>query len=152
MQVSGPTRYELEFDSERIVAVKNPAGGNTLSGPATSHVPKLYIVSSEGCLLYVGVTRQSLRTRLRLGFKEDGANGYHGYAWRRHLTKATLDVWVQESGDDLNNDIETVEAEVVYLIRQESGQWPEYQTEIHFHQSTSLHRAIARGILSHYRI
>jgi len=40
----------------------------------------------------------------------------------------------------------------MYLIRQESGQWPEYQTEIHFHQSTSLHRAIARSILNHYRI
>jgi hypothetical protein len=29
----------------------------------------------------------------------------------------------------------TIEAEVVYLIRQ-AGQWPLFQTEIHFHESS----------------
>ncbi len=47
-------------------------------------------------------------------------------------------------------DIETVEAEVVFLIRQRTDQWPKYQTEIHFHQSNNAHRAAAQAILNHY--
>jgi hypothetical protein len=47
-------------------------------------------------------------------------------------------------------DIETVEAEVVFLIRS-AGQWPLHQTEIHFHLSTQVHRDIAATVMSHYR-
>ncbi len=46
-------------------------------------------------------------------------------------------------------DIETVEAEVVYRIRH-AGQWPQYQTEIHFHESKRVHRDVAASILGHY--
>jgi hypothetical protein len=46
-------------------------------------------------------------------------------------------------------DIETVEAELVYLVRKH-GQWPQFQTEIHFHPSRAEHRAIAEKIWSHY--
>jgi hypothetical protein len=49
------------------------------------------------------------------------------------------------------DDIETVEAEVVYLIRA-AGQWPAFQTEIHFHPSSPRHRELAEEIMSHYRI
>jgi hypothetical protein len=58
-----------------------------------------------------------------------------------------LDIWCHEdapSGSD-DRDIETVEAEVVFLARQ-AGQWPEGQTEIHFHPSTEEHRAVAASI------
>ena len=47
--------------------------------------------------------------------------------------------------------IETVEAEVVFLIRQEYGQWPEHQTEIHFHKSNDIHRKAAEDIINFYR-
>ena len=46
-------------------------------------------------------------------------------------------------------DIETVEDEVVFLIRS-AGQWPKDQTEIHFHPSTDVHRAVARSIMARY--
>jgi hypothetical protein len=62
------------------------------------------------------------------------------------FTEATLDVWSQE--DALENgmlDIETVEAEVVFLARR-VGQWPACQTEIHFHPSTCVHRDIAADV------
>ncbi|WP_305809178.1 hypothetical protein, partial [Staphylococcus epidermidis] len=46
-------------------------------------------------------------------------------------------------------DIETIEAEVVYLIRQ-AGQWPRFQTEIHFHPSGDEHRQWALTIAETY--
>lgn len=53
-------------------------------------------------------------------------------------------------------EVETIEAEIVFLIRQMGGQWPAHQTEIHFHASESRHReaaeTIARRYLSHIRI
>ena len=45
-----------------------------------------------------------------------------------------------------------MEAEVVFLIRQLSGQWPPFQTEIHFHPSTEDHREAARAVLEHYTL
>jgi len=83
----------------------------------------------------------------RLGFKATGENGYHGYAWRRQLTSAELYLWCQEDppAENVDRDIETVEAEIVFLVRQ-AGQWPAFQTEIHFHTSTQIHRDAAAQI------
>ena len=88
-----------------------------------------------------------MRTRFRMGFKAKGKHGYHGYAWRHKLTAATLDIWCQEDANtkDADYDIETVEAEVVYLARR-AGQWPAGQTEIHFHPSSQKHREVAAAI------
>jgi hypothetical protein len=77
-------------------------------------------------------------------------HGYHGYAWRHHHAKAMLDVWCHEDARDRDTiDIETIEAEVVFLIRG-AGQWPLHQTEIHFHPSTQQHRVVAAEIMSRY--
>ena len=38
---------------------------------------------------------------------------------------------------------------VVFLIRCR-GQWPRYQTEIHFHQSSAVHRDLAAWIIQRY--
>jgi hypothetical protein len=40
---------------------------------------------------------------------------------------------------------------VVFLIRS-AGQWPKDQTEIHFHPSTDVHRAVARSIMARYGV
>ena len=45
----------------------------------------------------------------------------------------------------------TVEAEMVYLIRR-SGQWPRFQTEIHFHPSEEHHRKVAKRLLKRVRV
>lgn len=80
-----------------------------------------------------------------------GKGGYYGYAWRHALREANLDVWCHEDApaERPMRDIETVEAEVVLLIRLE-GQWPQYQTEIHFHPSSSIHRETAERIMARY--
>jgi hypothetical protein len=113
----------------------------------------LYIVSVDEEPIYVGVTKQSLRNRLRLGWSANGGSGYYGYAWRHQLKEANIDVWCHEDAPDKNPalDIETVEAEVVFLIRS-AGQWPLHQTEIHFHPSTPAHRDIAKSIMGHYAL
>ena len=152
MKLSGPFTYQIAFTPQGITGVEGPAGQKNFSGQASLKTPKLYIISSGNKPLYVGETRQRVNDRLRGGFKASGEHGYYGYDWRRNLTKANVDVWVQEEGDTgIKWEIETVEAEVVFLIRKEFGQWPAHQTEIHFHPSNAIHREEASKILAHYR-
>jgi hypothetical protein len=152
MHISGPERYKLTFDAAgfRVACEK---GTPRFSGVATSKKPKLYIVSVDDKPFYVGVTKQSLRNRLRFGWKATGKGGYYGYAWRHHLTEAFLDVWCQDDASATHRmlDIETLEAEVVFLIRC-AGQWPLYQTEIHFHRSCTTHRENAAAVLARYQL
>src|SRR5260221_12901436 len=95
MHISGPERYRLIFDATGF-RVKCERGTPRFSGVATSKKPKLYIASIDDKPFYVGVTKQSLRTRLRSGWKANGESGYYGYAWRHHLTDAFLDVWCHD--------------------------------------------------------
>jgi hypothetical protein len=43
--------------------------------------------------------------------------------------------------------LEAVEAELVYFIREKTGKWPKYQMEIHFHEASAIVRRVARKIL-----
>ena len=150
MPVSGPFSYQIKFNKDKITEVRSPNGDNKFSGAASRRVPKLYVVSDRKKPIYVGQTKQPMRARLRLGFRSDGSHGYHGYAWRHKTSQVTLDIWVPRGNED-SVWIETVEAEVVFLIRDEDGQWPQYQTEIHFHPSRPSHRDAARKIFNYYR-
>lgn len=147
MKIDGPERYKLTFDADKFV-VTCSRGTPKFSGLSTRRLPKLYVVSFNAKLIYVGITRQPMRSRFRGGWTADGENGYHGYAWRKTYTEAVLDIWCHEDAPLQNSDrdMETIEAEVVYLARREGGQWPEGQTEIHFHPSSAQHRQIAETI------
>ncbi|HEY4740202.1 MAG TPA: hypothetical protein VIH76_06365 [Candidatus Acidoferrales bacterium] len=139
MKISGPERFKLAFDAKKCTA--------KFSGLANKRLPKLYVVVANGELIYVGVTRSTIRARLYSGWNANGKNGYHGYAWRNTHTEADLYVWCHEdapTGSSL--DLETVEAEVAFLIRR-AGQWPSSQTEIHFHPSRKEHRELAASIV-----
>ena len=145
MKLIGPERYKLSFD-QKTFTVACSKGTPKFSRLTCSKVPKLYVVSVDGNPVYVGITKQAMRTRLRFGFTAAGRGGYHGYAWRNQYREATLDVWVQDGAtSNAMLDIETVEAEVVFLARC-AGQWPECQTEIHFHPSLPAHREAAATI------
>lgn len=147
MKILGPERYALKFDS-KVCAVVCPRGLAKFSGIASTSIPKLYVILAGGNLLYVGITRQRMSARLRLGFNASGESGYHGYAWRHKFTEASLIIWGHDDAPptEPSRDIETVEAEVVFLMRKSTGQWPAGQTEIHFHASTEVHREIAGTI------
>jgi hypothetical protein len=64
------------------------------------------------------------------------------------LTNASLFVWYADAdeGPASQRVLETIEAEIVFAIRQ-SGQWPAFQTEIHFYPSTKAHRRLAASVL-----
>lgn len=151
MHVEGPDRFTITIN-EGTFEILDANGAAKFSGRATSRLPKLYVATAGGPPIYVGITRQSMRSRLRLGWNATGEGGYHGYRWRHHHREATLDLWyhLDATCTPIDLDIETIEAELVYLVRHQ-GQWPEYQTEIHFHPSTDEHRAIANTIWAHYR-
>jgi hypothetical protein len=146
MKIAGPERYRLRFDTDKFAVICSN-GTPKFSGLATRKLPKLYVVSLERKLIYVGITRQPVRNRIRGGFTASGENGYHGYAWRHSFTEAVLDIWGHEDAPSENpdRDMETIEAEVVFQARL-AGQWPEGQTEIHFHPSNEEHRRIAANI------
>lgn len=154
MNLIGPERYDLAFDTDidNRCDVRCAEGKPRFSGLASQKVSKLYVISREKWPIYIGVTVQKMGTRLRLGFTANGESGYHGYAWRKLFKEAALDVWcpIPTSGRLTPRDAETIEAEIVFLVR-ESGQWPLFQTEIHFHESNADHRRIAAEIMRHYR-
>lgn len=113
--------------------------------------PKLYTLSAAGKLLYVGVASQPMSSRLSFGFRAKGKGGYHGYKWKKLRHRLNLSIWTAELEGNITTlrDLETVEAEVAFLCRQQSGQWPEFQHEIHFYPSLDLHRDAAREIYFH---
>jgi len=150
MILPGPDRFALAFDA-RAFKVASTSGETKFTGRSAGRTPKLYVVSARGCPFYVGVTRQPMQVRLRLGFQADGSTGYHGYKWRHCLRRATLDVWYhpRPGSDAAFRDLETIEAEAVFLIRSRLKQWPEYQTEIHFYRSKLWHRHAAAAVLNH---
>ena len=149
MQIEGPERYGLTISSAGFL-VRCQKGTAKFSGISTKLQPKLYVVSVEGKPIYVGLTKRPMRERLRVGWSATGKSGYYGYSWRHKIKQGDLDVWCHADAIDRNErDIETIEAEVVFLIRQ-SGQWPKFQTEIHFHPSSAEHRRCAETIFRHY--
>lgn len=166
MILSEPERYKLLISEDSMsFSVQDERGSSKFSANASSRMPKLYVVSSHDIPIYVGVTTQPMRKRLQQGWSANGQRGYYGYQWRFASTEAaevSLDVWCHLDakkdtglfGLPLSEaaDMEILESEVVYLIRQTTGQWPIYQTEIHFHRSGLSHRRAALEIMRKYSV
>jgi hypothetical protein len=153
MRFEGPVRYRIVIlPGPGLFEITGTDGNPKLPAEARSSLPKLYVVTVDEAPIYVGVTRQSIRSRLRFGFAAKGEHGYHGYRWRHHYNEVALDLWcnVDTSGENPMLDVETIEAEIVFLIRQQTGEWPAHQTEIHFHPSKPDHRGIAETIARRY--
>jgi hypothetical protein len=58
---------------------------------------------------------------------------------KSYLPKATLK-------EQVMTFIETIEAEIVYAIREKTGKWPKYQNEIHFHTQLAQDESIKKEI------
>lgn len=149
MQIVGPETYKL-LRTEEGFKISNLDDTDRLGKIATSMMPKIYIVSIDGWPVYVGATKQRLRTRI--GMKPLAGSGYYGYTFKDEGQGLRLHVWAHSNAEGRNHiDAETVEAEVVFLIRQ-ADNWPRFQTEIHFHPSTPTHRQVAQDIVAHFVI
>jgi hypothetical protein len=116
-------------------------------GLANKKLPKIYILRKREGILYVGITKSPLSSRFRYGLTASGKNGYHGYAWKalaKEVQSEVIDLFVYVFNNEERT--EAIEAEVVYLIRNRTGKWPKYQTEIHFHQAAAQEKRIAERI------
>jgi hypothetical protein len=82
--LTGPNKYELTLTPSTYKADRK------FSGLAIRKIPKLYVVIAEGRVVYIGITRQTMSSRLRGGFTGTGKHGYHGYAWPHKHTQASL--------------------------------------------------------------
>lgn len=147
MTLKRTQRYQLRLASGGYSVVA-PDGAPHFVAPATQAIPKLYVASRGRILIYIGITRQSMATRLRNGLQANGQHGYYGYRWRDQ-PNLNLDIWYLDNAPEERAaaELECIEAEVVFLARQRFGQWPEFQTEIHFHASKKFHRDAAQRIL-----
>lgn len=147
MDVKNYQKYRIELKGGNIESVE--LNGNKVKSfkqPVTKDkIHKLYVVKSESEVIYVGVTSQSIRNRLRDGLNAEGKHGYHGYKWK-DLSEVDILIWCfpQESRDC----IEAIEAELVYLIRQRIGNWPKHQMEIHFHDASDAEIQVAEAIFN----
>ncbi len=102
---------------------------NKFSHPLTGNQFKIYVLTDREDILYIGTTKDSIKNRLRNGLTVNGHNGYHGYKWKT-LSRVKLFVWCFDEFDKVK--IESVEAELAYLVRKKTGKWPTCQNEIHF--------------------
>jgi hypothetical protein len=146
MDYTGPYRYTLLIqgnEGERIIGSKLDSKGNivSFSSPVTlKKRPKIYILKDKENIIYIGYTSQSIANRLRYGINPKWAKGYHGYKWKVHeKLELLLFVFDNKLIEDQNEKdktfirfVESVEAELVYLVRSKTGKWPENQNEIHF--------------------
>ncbi|MGH7976554.1 MAG: hypothetical protein ACREDS_13700 [Limisphaerales bacterium] len=139
---TNPIRHKLTIDQNRHYHC-HPK----FIGHANKPSPKIYIVSRNGQIFYVGITRQRIGSRIYGGF---AANVYK---WPVN-TPMNFDIWILPAikGDKskVKSKLETIEAEIVFCVRQKTDKWPSYQKAIHFHKSSKAERQIAFNIYNFY--
>jgi hypothetical protein len=137
--------FELEFIGKGVKSNFNliPVNDCELLS-LKNELRKIYVIRSvSNQYFYVGEAATSIKTRFQRGFgafrykvrNGKGRNGYSGYKWiepGQELHKLRVDVIVFLKEDLTRTFVEAVEGELVYLIRNETGEWPLYQNEIHF--------------------
>lgn len=158
MNYTGPFIYSLYLDGqekERFIKQKIYNGVNSafLNPVNLSKTPKIYILKHNDNIVYIGYASQSIGTRLSQGIRANGRNGYHGYKWKE-VEQLDLLVFVFDKtlkGNKHKDDksyiafAEAVEAELVFKVRLETGNWPEFQNEIHFN-NVALAQATAAAL------
>lgn len=172
MDFHSPQTYTLIISGNkenRVLQKKQQNGIDTdFKYPVTKDkCPKIYILKHNDEIVYVGYTGQSMTARLSYGFKVNGENGYYGYKWKvedelelivfvfeqqfqeiKHITDTNLKEELEVQNRKYKEDIEAIEAEIVFLVRNEYGYWPKYQNEIHFNNSYNQAKQVAGEIYS----
>ena len=125
---------------------------------------KIYIVCDSKTALYVGEANTSIKTRFQRSataynyFKANGTarGGYKGYKWldpqNNKSNSLTLYVVIfDDNYDEKRGEIEAIEGELVYEIRQKTGKWTMWQNEIHFSNVEGANN-IAQKILETFEL
>lgn len=148
MKVNPYNKYKISIIGSKFRCIEaNGEPANQFLAPDVSDsLSKLYVVKNGCDIYYVGITITDIRKRLRGGFLAKGEHGYYGYKWKGQETAEIL-IWCFP--DFVKEQVESIEGELVYLIRNRTGNWPKYQMEIHFHpDATDEEKRIAKSILS----
>lgn len=106
-----------------------------------SALPKLYVISVANEIVYIGFTFQSIAKRLNSGLNAKENNRAIGYKWKHIQEELELNVFVFQNlfgkGTEENKFVcqhfEALKAELVYLIHNETGQWPRFQNDLQIH-------------------
>ncbi|RII83203.1 hypothetical protein [Neopusillimonas maritima] len=151
MTLDDPSDFHLSLSGGAYRLLRDSLVTKFATPLSTRGIAKLYTVSDGDLLLYVGISQQPMSSRLNYGFRADGKSGYYGYKWKAHEGTLRLSVWTAQSNGEYVplRELESIEAEVAFLCRQDSGQWPAFQHEIHFYPSSPWHREAAARIYSH---
>lgn len=128
----------IDIDSGRVE--------KTFPSKLNSKIPKLYLIMDNNEFVYVGITKQAISARFRYGFKANGKNGYHGYKWKN---KSLIKLFIWRFETLTIEQLESIEAELVYSIRKKTGNWPRNQNEIHFNNNFFEAEKIANEILNY---
>lgn len=149
--LESPHDFEISLADGRYSLIRDSSRCQFSRPLRLRRVAKLYAISSDGSLVYVGIIKQPISARLGYGFRANGKRGYHGYKWKFLEGSLRLSVWTARSNAVYASldQMEIVEAEVAYLCRHRSGQWPTHQNEIHFFPSESWHRDAATQVYEH---
>jgi hypothetical protein len=142
---SGIFIYDFEVENSKIFQLTSPTGKNHFEKPVTEKKEKIYLIIKSRKIVYVGITKQPIGNRFRGGQNPIKNSGYHGYKWLAEDGKYKIVILMDFNG----YDTETIEAEIVFNIRKEEGQWPSGQTEIHFHNCGNHQKKLAKEIYYH---
>jgi hypothetical protein len=150
MKLPSPQFYALQL--KPLAAYEVSLEGASRTGfhrPLSLVCPKLYVVTRDREIHYVGVTNRPMAARINMGLRAEGKGGYHGYGWKGLKARLRLIVWSFPEGtrEPFLRELETVEAEFAFLVRKRTGQWPLSQTEIHFHHASSAHCKAAEEMM-----
>lgn len=143
-------RVELHLKDGKIDYIKNLRHLKHLSDFSpefkTSDIAKIYLVKTPDFYQYVGATIQAIHTELNQGLNSKGENGYHGYKWKSY-DKVELFVWTFEG--IVKSQMEAIEAELVYQIRNKYGRWTDSQNEIHFNNKFPFAIEIGKDLFTY---
>lgn len=148
-KINVPINLELKFEDKNIISIKDLKTNKhikTFQFPLTSKHPKIYIIKDKSEYFYIGITQQSIRSRFRYGFNANGETGYHGYKWK---DKSIVQLFVWCFDELTSYQLESVEAELAFLIRAKTNKWPIYQNEIHFNNDYDEAKEIANSIFTY---
>jgi len=132
-----------ERGGKRCVLVKeqNDLPVNFSSPVTDTGKTKIYVLYDEKEVVYVGHTIQSI------GQISVRTHGKYNYPWLKDESRSAIwltvflinppDVCTVDGNDEETKQLtknygEAVEAELVYLVRNETGKWPSGQHEVHF--------------------
>ena len=143
VKIKNYSRYEMLVQKNHSYSIVAPNGKKHFIKPDTEVGQKLYLVSCGGELHYVGITNRPMSARISVGLKAERKNGYYGYAWKQIRKPLILHVICWSGKGNLQKNIEAIEAEIAFLCRTITGDWPLSQTEIHFRPLNASHKKLA---------